>query len=58
MSKQYSIKMVDGSRYETDKEPIRSHFFGGDWFIFETGEKTKILNMNHIASITITEVEE
>ncbi len=52
--KTYSIKTVDGNRYETDEIPLRTTRAGIDWLYFpvKDGVGFKYINVQNIVSMT------
>lgn len=58
--KLFTIKTIDGNRYESDKIPLRTEIYGIDWLYFPVreGVDTKYINIANIVSMTEQEVEE
>ena len=56
----FTIKTIDGNRYETDEIPLRTEKAGIDWLYFPVndGVGTKYINISNIVSLTEMEVEE
>ena len=52
--KTYSIKTIDGNRYETDEIPLRTTRAGIDWLYFpvKDGIGYKYINILNIVSLT------
>ena len=58
--KHFTIKTIDGNRYETDEIPLRTEKAGIDWLYFpvKDGVGTKYINIANIVSLTELEVDE
>lgn len=58
--KHFTIKTIDGNRYETDEIPPRIEKAGIDWLYFSVndGVGTKYINISNIVSLTEMEVDE
>jgi len=59
-NKLFTIKTIDGNRYETDEIPLRIERAGIDWLYFSLRDEigTKYININNIVSLTEKEVDE
>lgn len=58
--KHFTIKTIDGNRYETDVVPTRTGRNGIDWLCFpvKDGVGTKYINIANIVSLTEVEVND
>ena len=58
--KLFTIKTIDGNRYETDEIPLRIEKASIDWLYFpvKNGIGTKYINISNIVSLTEMEVDE
>ena len=58
--KHFTIKTIDGNRYETDEIPLRIEKAGIDWLYLpgKDGVGTKYINIANIVSLTELEVVE
>lgn len=59
-NKLFTIKTIDGNRYETDDIPLRIERAGINWLYFSLRDNTgtKYININNIVSLTEMEVDE
>lgn len=51
----YSIKIIDGSRYEIDKEPFMTYQWDESWLTFYSDNVKRMINIRNIASIKVIE---